>query len=112
MTIRKTLKKFEALKEAVKRDGKVDWQETEVILDFISPYCRSGNRDFMELHRHLMQAREDNIIDKEESDVICNDLDLVAAHLARELKIEKVLAVAVLASLVGFLGWHLLKVLL
>lgn len=109
MTISKTLEKFEVLKEAIQRDGKVDMQETEVILDFIAPYCRASNRDFTELHRHLMQAREDNVITKEESDVLFNDLDVAADFLRKELKIERFMTGFIGLLLLGVIAWQAAK---
>ena len=88
MTITKTLKKFEELKEAILKDGKVDYAEAEVLLDFIDDYARAGNKNFIALFKTLMKAKIDGKITKEESDKIMSEINNASEFLKKEKKIE------------------------
>ena len=110
MTISTTLKKFEELKKIILADGKVDENEVEVLLDFVAPYARAGNRDFMELHRLLIVSREDGVISELESEQIIAAIENVSFFLKREQRIEHFLGYIALAGLGLFIGFCISKV--
>ena len=109
MTIKKTLVKFEELKKAILADGKVDEKEVEVLLDFVAPYARAGNRDFMALHKLLITSREDGVITKEESESIIQAINNVSCFLEKERKIECFLGYFALGVIGLFIVYNFVK---
>lgn len=108
MTITTTLKKFEELKAAILKDGVVDYDEAVVLLDFIAPYARAGNKMFMNLHKSIVKAQIDGVISKDESDKIVDEIDNVSEFLKREKKIEIALVWISGIALVAFAIYHLI----
>lgn len=111
MTIKKTLQKFEELKKAVLADGKVDENEVEVLLDFIAPYARAGNRNFTNLFKRLVKARMDGKVTEEESELLIQDINEVSIFLEREKKIEQALSGLFLLGFVAVVAWTLVRML-
>lgn len=89
MTIPKAREKFENLKTAILSDGKVDWTETEVLLDFIDWYVKSDNAKFVEFKKLLLKCREDGKIDEEESKLLASRLDSISSFLKIEFWVER-----------------------
>ena len=100
MTIKKCITKFEELKAKILADGKIDYEEAEVLLDFIAPYARSGNKNFTELYKAIVSAKMDGVITHEESESIIQHINNVTKFLNLEAKIEHFLAGIGLAGLV------------
>ena len=89
MTIQEARCKFENLKTAILSDGKIDWTETEVLLDFIDWYVKSDNAKFVEFKKLLLKCREDGKIDEEESKLLASRLDSISSFLKIEFWVER-----------------------
>lgn len=84
MTISKALRDFEKLETAILKDGKVDWDETLVLLDFIRPYVNSRNKRFIDFEMLLTKCRKDGKIDADESKLIIDTMLSVKRFLKME----------------------------
>lgn len=90
MTISKALRDFEKLETAILKDGKVDWDETLVLLDFIRPYVNSRNKRFIDFEMLLTKCRKDGKIDADESKLIIDMMLSVKRFLKMEKNIETI----------------------
>ena len=77
MNTGKTIGRLKALKKAVLADGKVDWDETERLLEVIRPLAAKHGFLFQDYARLLEKCREDGRITKEESEKLALQLDFL-----------------------------------
>ena len=108
MTIEKTIGRLRALKASVLADGKVDWNETEQLLQAIRPLAAKRGFLFEDYERLLVKCREDGKITAEESRLLALQLDFLCSLFANlRLKFWLTVAIGLLlvaGSLVLMLG--------
>lgn len=90
--------RLHALKKTVLADGRVDWNETELLLDAIRPLAAKHKFVFEDYERLLAKCREDGKITHEESRQLALQLDFLCS-LFSNLRLKFWLIVAVLALL-------------
>ena len=96
MTSAQAIRKLKGLKADILRDGKVDWDETGVLLDFIRPLTRKHGFLFQDYENLLKKCRADGRITKEESDKLALQLDFLCGFFAN-LRLKFWLTIAVMA---------------
>lgn len=97
MKIREILKKFETLSDSVLSDGKVDWEETNELLEFMEPYVKAGNWRFAGLKELVVKCREDGRITDDESKQMAEQI----LKVKRFLKVETALMIAYVTLVYG-----------
>lgn len=76
---------FNAAANIVLADGKVDFEETDRLLELVEPYARKGDKDAVKLAKLLKDVRADGVITPDESNVVAGLLELLSVRFA-ELK--------------------------
>ena len=76
---------FNAVANIVLADGKVDFEETDRLLELVGPYARKGDKDAVKLAKLLRDVRADGVITPDESNVVAGLLELLSVRFA-ELK--------------------------
>lgn len=94
-----TIGRLRALKKSVLADGKVDWNETEQLLNFIRPLAKKHGFVFEDYERLLDKCRDDGKITKEESDKLALQLDFLCSMFTN-LRLKFWLLVAVVLLVV------------
>lgn len=94
-----TIGRLRALKKSVLADGKIDWNETEQLLDFIRPLAQKHGFVFEDYERLLDKCRDDGKITKEESDKLALQLDFLCSMFTN-LRLKFWLLVAVVLLVV------------
>jgi len=79
MTTATTIGRLRALKKSVLADGKVDWNETEQLLNLVRPLAKKHGFVFEDYERLLDKCRDDGKITKEESDKLALQLDFLCS---------------------------------
>ena len=98
MTSAQAIRQLKKLKEDVLKDGRIDWTETGVLLDFIRPLAQKHGFIFQDYENLLRKCREDGRITKEESDKLALQLDFLCSFFSNMLlKFWLVIAVIALA---------------
>lgn len=92
--------RLRALKASVLADGKVDWNETEQLLQAIRPLASKRGFLFEDYERLLVKCREDGKITAEESRQLALQLDFLC-NLFANLRLKFWLAVALGVLLVA-----------
>lgn len=100
MTTKKTIGRLQALKASALADGKVDWNETEQLLQAIRPLASKRGFLFEDYERLLVKCREDGKITAEESRQLALQLDFLCSLFAN-LRLKFWLAVALGVLLVA-----------
>lgn len=100
MTIANARKKFEELKATVLEDGKVDIVEAYVLLEFIEPYARAGNKPFEQFNEILRKCTADKQITEDESQELVKAIDKMSKFLKLEAIVECVFFGGLLTVLV------------
>ena len=108
MTARKAERKFEQLRAAILADNKVDWKETEVLLDFINPYVVAKNKTFVKFSCLLKHCREDGKITPDESKQLVAGIDNIREFLRNEAKVEWALLFTGSLAIVAWLLYWLI----
>ena len=99
MNTGKTIECLKALKRAVLADGKVDWNETEQLLEVIRPLAKKHGFLFQDYERLLEKCREDGKITKEESEKLGLQLDFLCSFFSN-LRLKFWLIVVVILLMV------------
>lgn len=73
MNAGKTIGRLKALKKAILADGKVDWNETEQLLEVVRPLAKRHGFVFQDYERLLEKCRADGQITGEESKKLAED---------------------------------------
>lgn len=94
------------MKTAILKDGKVDFVETDVLLDFIDSYVKASNIKFVEFKKLLLKCRENGKITPDESDRLISEIENISAFLTIESITEKSFAIIVGVLLVGALVYR------
>ena len=97
----KTVRRLRALKASVLADGKVDWSETEQLLQAIRPLAVKHGFLFEDYTRLLVKCREDGKITEEESRLLALQLDFLCslfANLRLKFWLAVLLGVLLVAS--------------
>ena len=103
MTTAQAIRRLKWLRNDILRDGRVDWDETGVLLDFIRPIARKSGVLFQDYEALLKKCREDGKITKDESEKLALQLDFLCTFFAkRRLKFWLALAVILLALAAAF----------
>ena len=98
MTSAQAIRQLKKLKEDVLKDGRIDWTETGILLDFIRPLAQKHGFIFQDYENLLRKCREDGRITKEESDKLALQLDFLCSFFSNMLlKFWLVIAVIALA---------------
>ena len=93
MTTGKKISRLRALKKAVLADGKIDWDETEQLLEAIRPLAERQGFLFQDYERLLEKCRADGQITREESEKLALQLDYLCGCCSnRRLKFCLLLA--------------------
>lgn len=108
MNIAKARQQLNVLKAAILADGKVDWTETEVLLDFIAPYVDAQNQKFVKLAQLLHKCRADGKITDSESKEIIAAIESASKFLKVERDVEWFLAGALAAIAAGAIIFHII----
>lgn len=82
MKIGYTIGKLQALKAAVLADGKIDWAETDALLDAARALAVRYGFAFQDFERQILKCREDGRITPEESEKLALQLDYLCASFA------------------------------
>ena len=98
MTNGKMISRLQALKKSVLADGKVDWRETEQLLDAIRPLAARRGFLFEDYERLLVKCREDGQISPDESRELALQLDFLCSLCANR-RLSFWLSVAIVALL-------------
>ena len=106
MTTGYTIKKLQALRDAVLADGKVDWDETTELLKASRDLAVRHGFAFEDFERQLLKCREDGRITPGESDKLAMLLDYLCSFFAN-LRLRfwlTAVTILALASAVAFVG--------
>jgi len=79
MTTGATIWRLKALKRAILKDGRVDWDETGRLLEVIRPLATRRGFLFQDYERLLDKCREDGKITEEESEKLALQLDFLCS---------------------------------
>ena len=74
--------RLKALKRSVLADGRVDWDETERLLEVIRPLAAKRGFLFQDYERLLEKCRADGQITKEESEQLARQLDFLCGFFS------------------------------
>jgi len=81
MTLSLARKKFKQLADAIVKDGKVSYEETDVLLDFIDTYVEDCHPLFVKFKYQLISMRKDGKISDEESKQILAEISNIQSYL-------------------------------
>ena len=95
MNAGKTIGRLKALKKAILADGKVDWNETEQLLEVVRPLAKRHGFVFQDYERLLEKCRADGQITGEESKKLALQLDFLCSFFTN-LRLKFWLTVAVI----------------
>ena len=102
MTNSRLIKRLKTLKKSVLEDGKVDWNETEQLLEAIRPLTETREFIFENYKRLLEKCREDGKITSEESRQLALQLEFLCTQLTnRRLKTWLLVAVIALLAVIS-----------
>ena len=76
------ISRLQALEKSILADGKVDWDETEQLLDAIRPLAAKHKVLFEDYERLLVKCREDGKITSDESKKLALQLDFLCSLCA------------------------------
>jgi len=97
-----TIVKLRALRRAVLEDGKVDWEETSRLLDFVRPLAAKDDYLFQDFERLLKKCRADGMITREESCLMATQLEALVNYLmSQRLRFWLVVVIVLLLAVVS-----------
>lgn len=105
MTLREASKRFEGLRKILLANGKIDWAETDLLLEFIEPYVRAENARFCKFKEVIIKCREDNQITEEESALLISEIKRISSFLQIEKVVETTFLAILGALVLGALVW-------
>ena len=104
-----TLAGIEKLRKSILADGRVDWDETEELLDALRPLAIREGFIVEDFENLLRKCRADGKITEEESSALASQLTLLCRIFARRRR-RKVLIAAVCGVLLAVLVLFLIDI--
>lgn len=109
MTLKSAKNKFRTFKRDIIEHNEINWNEVEILIDFIDPYVKVNNSTFTHFTEIIYKCKKENKISSSETMTIVREIDNILEFLKVESITESILLALFVSSAIGVAAYYIAK---